>query len=123
MRFFLDENFPKAAHTLLMELGHQVFDLRGTPEQGLPDREIFLKAQHHGAVFLTTDRDFFHTIPHLYQTHSGIVVIALRQPSRQAILEKLSWILNRLQPHEFANRTIQLRDRTWISVPSLEVGP
>lgn len=122
MRLFLDENFPKAARAMLEGLGHETLDLRGTSEEGLSDREIFLKAQHHGAVFLTTDRDFFHTIPHLYEKHSGIVVIALRQPSRQAILEKLSWILHRLQPHEFVNRTIQLRDRTWIAVPSLEPG-
>jgi hypothetical protein len=46
----------------------------------------------------------------------------LHQPNRAAILEKLSWILNRLQPGDFANRTIQLRDRTWIAIPMLESG-
>lgn len=119
MRFFLDENFPKAAIGMLEGMGHDVFDLRGTPREGSPDHDIFAEAQRHGAVFLTTDRDFFHTIPHLHEGHSGVVVVALRQPNRTLILEKLSWILDRLQPCDFESRTIQLRDRTWIAIPSL----
>jgi predicted nuclease of predicted toxin-antitoxin system len=122
MRFFLDENFPKAAAGMLYEMGHEVFDLRGTDREGSPDDDLFAEAQQHGAVFLTTDRDFFHTIPHLHAQHSGVIVIALRQPNRQSILEKLSWVLKRFAPDDYANRTIQLRDRTWIAVPSLDFG-
>lgn len=122
MKFFLDENFPKAAAGMLESLGHVVFDLRGTEREGSTDPEIFADAQQRGAIFLTTDRDFFHTIPHLFPHHEGVIVIALRQPNRAAILQKLSWILERLQPTEFAGRSIQLRDQTWTAVPSLESG-
>ncbi len=122
MKFFLDENFPKAAAGLLEGMGHEVFDLRGTDREGSQDGDIFAEAQHHGAVFLTTDRDFFHTIPHLHTEHSGVIVIALRQPNRQAILEKLSWVLKRFGQDDFASRTIQLRDRTWIAIPPIDLG-
>jgi predicted nuclease of predicted toxin-antitoxin system len=108
----------KSAAGLLESLGHVVFDLRGTEREGSRDADIFHEAQQHGAIFLTTDRDFFHTIPH----HAGVIVIALRQPNRAAILEKLSWILNRLRPEQFARRTIQLRDQTWTAIPALESG-
>lgn len=107
---------------MLESLGHVVFDLRGTEREGSRDPEIFAEAQQRGAIFLTTDRDFFHTIPHLFPHHEGVIVIALRQPNRAAILQKLSWILERLQPTEFAGRSIQLRDQTWTAVPSLEAG-
>ncbi len=120
MRFFLDENFPKAATTLLQNMGHEVLDVRGSEREGLPDAEIFAVAQCSRAIFLTTDRDFFHTIPHLHQKHAGIIVIALKQPNRHAILQKLSWILNRLKPPDFENRSIQLRDQSWIAVPPLD---
>ena len=90
MKFFLDENFPKAAHPLLKNLGHEIFDLRGTSREGSADTKIFQEAQDCEAVFLTTDRDFFHTVPHLYPQHEGVVVIALRQPNRANILDKLS---------------------------------
>lgn len=122
MRFFLDENFPKAAAPLLLGMGHAVFDLRGSDREGLPDPDIFAEAQSSAAVFLTTDRDFFHTIPHLHDKHAGVVVIALRQPNRRAILHKLTWLLNRLHPHQFDNRIIQPRDHSWISIPTLDAS-
>ena len=120
MKFFLDENFPKAAVGLLEGMGHEVFDLRGSGREGLPDPDIFAEAQCCDAVFLTTDRDFFHTIPHIHEKHAGIIVIALRQPNRSSILEKLSWVLTRIQSHAFRDRVIQLRDQSWIAIPSLD---
>jgi len=120
MKFFLDENFPKAAVGLLEGMGHEVFDLRGSGREGLPDPDIFAEAQCCDAVFLTTDRDFFHTIPHIHEKYASIIVIALRQPNRSSILEKLSWVLKRLQSHAFRDRVIQLRDQSWIAIPSLD---
>jgi spore maturation protein CgeB len=79
-------------------------------------------AQGRCAVFLTTDRDFFHTIPHLHESHCGIIVIALKKPNRAAIMEKLLWILDRLKPSDFTNRVIQLRDRAWIAIPPINLA-
>ena len=69
MIFFLDENFPRAAVDFLVSRGHQAIDIRGAGQEGSDDSAIFAMAQRAGAVFLTTDRDFFHTIPHLEKTH------------------------------------------------------
>ena len=123
MRFFLDENFPKAAAGALADRGHETFDLRGTPKEGIPDAAIFAEAQARKALFLTTDRDFFNTIPHLFSSHFGVIVVALRQPSRAAILSKLSWALDRFAVTDLVNRVLLLRDRTWIAVPPFESGP
>lgn len=65
---------------------------------------MFQKAQNLAAVLLTTDRDFFHTIPHLFESHFGVVVIALRQPNRSAILSRLESILGQVLEHQFHNR-------------------
>jgi predicted nuclease of predicted toxin-antitoxin system len=119
MTFFLDENFPKSASVLLEGMGHRVLDLRGTGREGASDQAIFAEAQLAGAVFLTTDRDFFHTVRHLHPVHAGVIVIALRLPNRTSILDRLTWILQRVPPQDFANRTIQLRDRSWIASPPL----
>jgi predicted nuclease of predicted toxin-antitoxin system len=64
MIFFLDENFPKSAGIYLESLGHQILDIRSTEQKGLNDKKIFELSQKHNAIFLTTDRDFFHTIPY-----------------------------------------------------------
>jgi hypothetical protein len=67
----------------------------------------------------TTDRDFFHTIPWLFAEHHGVIVIALKQPNRAAILLKLEWILEKLPPQSFRNRVFQLRDTSCIATPPL----
>ncbi len=123
MTFFLDENFPKSAVGILEEMGHRVLDLRGTGREGISDGAIFAEAQQFRAVFLTTDRDFFHTVRHLHVSHAGIIVIALRLPNRRSILEKLMWILGRIRPEDFADRAIQLRDRSWLATPPFEPSP
>jgi len=53
MKFLLDENFPKAAITFLQAAGHDVFDFRGTGDEGIDDSEVFQKAQDHAAILLT----------------------------------------------------------------------
>ena len=121
MRFFLDENFPKTAARLLSERGHETLDIRGTEKEGLNDGDLFLLAQKSQAVFLTTDRDFFHSIPHVYPLHAGVVVVALRQPSRKGILAKLSWLLDHVPTDHFAARVFLLRDANYVSYPPLEL--
>jgi predicted nuclease of predicted toxin-antitoxin system len=105
MKFLLDENFPKAATAILTASGHEVSDFRGTAEEGMGDSEVFQKAQGLGAILLTTDRDFFHTIP------------LLRQPNRAGILSRLEWLLGHVPESAFRNRAFQLRDKTWLAFP------
>lgn len=120
MRFFLDENFPKTTRLMLAELGHETLDVRGTKQEGSTDEELFLLAQKSQAVFLTTDRDFFHSIPHLYPLHAGVVVIALRQPNRRSIMAKLSWLLDHVPMDQFAARVFLLRDANYVVYPPLD---
>jgi len=118
MKFFLDENFPKTAEALLVAGGHTVLDIRGTEDEGAQDPDIFTMAQESQAVFLSTDRDFFHTIPCLFPDHHGIVVIALRQPNRRAILSRLSWFLDRFGSQSSIGKAYLLRDRTYAVYPA-----
>jgi predicted nuclease of predicted toxin-antitoxin system len=115
MRFFLDENFPKTAAKILIENGHDVFDIRGTSDEGSEDIDIFQIAQERNAIFLTTDKDYFHTIPHLYESHYGIIVITLRKPNRKNILDKLKWALNHVDLLNFKDKIILLRDSTYVT--------
>jgi len=110
MNFFLDENFPKSSYRYLKSIGHKIEDIRTTSQEGISDKEIFDLAQESKSVFLTTDRDFFHTIPHLFPKHFGVVVIALKQPNRESILEKLKWVVANFDLKNFQNKIILLRD-------------
>lgn len=113
MKFLLDENFPKSAEKLLLDYGHEVVDIRGTIQQGINDFQLFDYAQQIQAVLLTTDRDFYHTIPLQYANHFGVIVIALKQPNRASLLSKLDWLLANNQISSITNKIILLRDKTY----------
>ncbi len=113
MRFFLDENFPKTAAKYLIENNHSVFDVRGTSKEGSADPDLFQMARVKNAIFLTTDKDFFHTIPHLFESHPGVVVVTLRKPNRRNILQKLKWELDNVNLEEFKDKVLLFKDATY----------
>lgn len=123
MNFLLDENFPKAAGPILEGAGHQVFDFRRVGVIGSPDERIMEMAVTKQAAILSTDRDFFHTLGRQYEDHYGIVVVALRQPTRHSIIGRLEWFLENVGVGELVGRTFQLRDKTWMVYPPLEIAP
>ncbi len=109
MRFLLDENFPCSIAAVLRDCGHEAIPFEEACPRGADDEFVFIAAQHLGAVLLTSDRDFYHTVPLQHPVHCGIIVVALRQPSRTAIAERLRWFLaNNTEP--LANRAVILRD-------------
>ena len=111
MRFFLDENFPKKVTSGLEQQGHTVFDIRGSAKEGISDTEIFSLAKKEKAIFLTSDKDFYHTIHLTEKPHYGIIVIALRQPNSGAITEKITWVLDNIERFSFKNECILLSDK------------
>lgn len=120
MTFLLDENFPRAARAFLEGSGHAVHDIRLLGMRGADDSRVIAAAQELKAVILTTDRDFFHTLPHMFPNHYGVVVVALRQPSRVNILERLAWFLTNVSARHLQRRAFQLRDKTWVAFPAIE---
>jgi len=110
MNFMLDENIPKRVTAFLLSKGHRVFDVRGTHREGMTDSEIFVVAQESDSVFLTTDRDFHHTIPFLFSHHCGILIISLRQPNGARILEKIAAALPLIESLDISNSCLLLTD-------------
>jgi predicted nuclease of predicted toxin-antitoxin system len=123
LKLYFDENFPKAAHAVAESLGIEFFDHRGTRVEGIDDFGLFEIAQSKGAIVVTTDRDFYHTVPLLRPVHHGILVIALKQPNRRNIVERLRWALATFTADDFLNRAFSLRDGTWTARPPLNQSP
>jgi predicted nuclease of predicted toxin-antitoxin system len=111
MKFLLDENFPKRAIPLLAAAGHSCLDARSLAPEGSDDNLLFGLAQEHGAVLLTTDKDFFHTVPMHAPGHCGAVIIALSQPNGPAILARLGDALACIQARGIAGKAMLLTDR------------
>lgn len=109
MKILLDENFPKSAVETIADAGYEPVVFDSVLPYGADDEEVFAAAQNLGAILLTSDRDFYHTVPLLHPCHCGIIVVALRQPNRAAIQQRLSWLLETFQ-ESFENKVFILRD-------------
>ncbi len=113
MIIVIDENIPLRVVHFLKEKGYEIIDFRNSDKEGSDDKVIFSIACEMNALFLTTDKDFFHTIPFLYKNHPGIIVISLRQPNGAAILEKVKWLLNNIDITEIRSKVILMRDNSY----------
>lgn len=112
MKFILDENFPLAARTLLEQLGHEVIAPPAF-HKGMDDHQLFDIAQQSNAILLTTDRDFFHTIPFLFKKHTGVIVVALKRPNRESILNRLNLFLEGYDLTQMEDSVVELRDNSF----------
>jgi predicted nuclease of predicted toxin-antitoxin system len=90
MNFFLDENFPRPAIAQLQSAGHTAVHALEIFPSGTADDDLFAHAQRERAIFITTDKDFFHTVPLTFARHHGAMVITLRRPNRDELLRRLS---------------------------------
>lgn len=122
MIFFLDENFPKSAEKILLAKGHHTIDIRGTKKEGLDDHSLFQMAQENAAIFLSTDKDFFHTVPFSFPVHCGVVIFNLRQPNRYNIIEKLVWFLDNIKLDEISDKVFLLKDNDISLIESSKKG-
>jgi predicted nuclease of predicted toxin-antitoxin system len=107
MIFFLDENFPRPASEYLRASGHKATHALDTFPQGTADDKLFAYAQKQSAIFVTTDKDFFHTIPLSFARHHGAIVITLRKPNRADLLRRLTEALVLLGQRD-------LNDTVWL---------
>jgi predicted nuclease of predicted toxin-antitoxin system len=107
MTFFLDENFPRSALDHLKSAGHAASHALDSFPQGTSDDKLVGCAQEMNAIFVTTDKDLFHTIPMSFARHRGAIVITLRKPNRADLLRRLAdaWAL-------LGER--DLRDTVWL---------
>ena len=105
MKFFLDENFPRTALTFLESAGHSASHALQYFPPGTEDSKLFAHAQEQSAIFVSTDKDFFHTIPLTFEQHCGAIVITLHKPNRADLLQRLADAMAQLGERELKNRT------------------
>jgi predicted nuclease of predicted toxin-antitoxin system len=82
MRIVVDENVPSITVRELRAMGHDVLDIRGTERQGIFDDELWSVAQAEKRMLISTDKGFSE---YRDQTHSGMLIVRLRQPNEQRI--------------------------------------
>jgi predicted nuclease of predicted toxin-antitoxin system len=109
MKIFVDENIPTFTVIELINLGHDVQDIRGTKFEGIDDELIWQKAQIEHRLLVSTDKGFTH---YHYQNHrhSGIILVLLKQPSLMKIHQRIMRAVQQFSADELQNTLLIIRD-------------
>ena len=113
MKILVDENIPSLTIQTLREMGHDVMDIRGTPEEGMKDIELWNLAQDEGCLLITTDKGFSR---HRNEPHHGILIIRLRQPKLGKIHQRIMQAFEQFSEQEWPGLLVVMRDyaqSTW----------
>ncbi len=107
MKILVDENIPLMTVETLRKLGHDVLDIRGTPDEGSPDDDLWSKGQMEGRLLITTDKGFS---KHRNEPHYGILIIRLKKPNRARIHQRVMQAINQFGENEWNGFLVVMRD-------------
>ncbi|MCS6830040.1 MAG: DUF5615 family PIN-like protein [Armatimonadota bacterium] len=107
MRIIVDENIPRRTVSDLRARGHEVIDVRGSPEEGIDDDALWQKAQQNHALLITTDKGFARFRG---QQHWGVLIIRLRQPNVKRIHNRVLQVLEHFSMTEWKDVVVVARD-------------
>jgi predicted nuclease of predicted toxin-antitoxin system len=107
MKICVDENIPLSTVAELRNPGHDVLDIRGTANQGIPDDLLWELVLKETRLLITTDKGF---VQHRNELHYGILVVRLRQPNEQKIHERVMLAMGQFAESEWAGMLVVMRD-------------
>ena len=113
MKILVDEHIPLMTVQAFRRLGHDVRDIRGTPEQGMQDAALWGMAQREERLLITTDKGFtqYRAVP-----HHGVLIIRLRRPNRDRIHQRIMQAMQQFSAEEWPGLLVVMRDvaqSTW----------
>ena len=107
MDIFVDENIPSITVEALRKTNHDVKDIRGTKDEGIPDDEIWQLTQHERRLLITTDKGFS---KFRNQSHYGILIVRLKKPNQQKIHDRIIGTMNQIKKDEWKGLIVVVRD-------------
>lgn len=107
MKIFVDENIPLMTVEALRKIGHMVMDIRGSPDEGMPDDSVWEIVQREKMLLITTDKGF---VQHRSEQHHGILIVRLRRPNRHKIHQRVIKAIAQFSEKEWPGLVIMMRD-------------
>lgn len=107
MKICVDENIPLETVTELRNLGHDVLDIRGTPNQGMSDELLWKIVQKERRLLITTDKGF---VSHRLESNYGILIVRLRKPNAAEIHRRVMKAINQFTEDKWAGLVVVMRD-------------
>ena len=107
MKILVDENIPNSTVGALRSAGHDVLDIRGTPDEGLTDEEIFRVATEQQRLLITTDKGF---VQRRDESHFGILIVRLKRPTGAEIHRRVMLALAQFPEDAWTGLVVVMRD-------------
>ena len=111
MKVKLHENIPSRLVGVLAKLGHQVDTVASEGLKGRPDGEVWNAAQQAARFLVTQDLDFSDVRRFKPGTHAGLLLVRLREPGANALLNRIQAIAQEENLESFAHCFVVLTDR------------
>jgi hypothetical protein len=92
MNIFVDENIPRESVDALRAAGHDVLDIRQTPQQGTPDPDLWKMVQAQKRLL-------------------GMLIVRLRRPNRAAIHLRVMAAIKQHRAEQWPGLLVVMRDR------------
>src|SRR6476646_5812502 len=89
MKIKLDENLPVGLRTILADLLHDVHTVADENLSGSSDHQVWEAAQRDARFLITQDLDFSDLRRFAPGTHQGILLVRLRYPDRQSLIQRV----------------------------------
>src|SRR5258708_5634636 len=112
MRIKLDENLPARLIAILASLHHDVHTVADENLSGASDREVWEAAQREARFLITQDLDFSDLRQFTPGTHSGILLVRLRSPDRQSLIQRIREVFEHEEVSRWTGCFVLLTDRT-----------
>lgn len=113
MKIKLDENLPARLIEGLTKLGHDVDSVPQEELGGQPDTKVWDASQKAQRFLITQDLDFSDVRRFAPGTHKGILLVRLSNPSRQRLIDRISWI--------FSTETVEAWAGCFVVVTDLKI--
>jgi predicted nuclease of predicted toxin-antitoxin system len=110
MKIKLDENLPARLAFLLESMGHQVDTVADEELTGKPDTAVWTATQKEGRFLITQDLDFSDTRQFQPGTHPGLLLVRLREPGANALLQHVGRAFQDNPPESWAGCFIVLTE-------------
>jgi predicted nuclease of predicted toxin-antitoxin system len=111
MRIKLDENLPARLAAVLTKLHHDVHTVAEENLSGKSDREIWEAAQQEERFLIKQNLDFSDLRRFTPGTHCGILLVRLRSPDRQSLIQRVREIFQREAASQWAACFVVATDR------------
>lgn len=111
MKIKLDENLPVRLIVVLASLHHDVHTVAEENLSGRSDRDVWEAAQRDERFLITQDLDFSDLRRFAPGTHRGILLVRLRSPDRQSLIQRVRELFQQEDISRWARCFVVATDR------------